>query len=59
LLTACASPVLDWGVNMTHVYLAEDLVRDPLPLENGKIALRTAPGLGVDIDEDAVRRFAV
>lgn len=59
LLAACASPVLDWGVNMTHVYLAEDLVRDPLSLENGTIALRPAPGLGVTVDEDAVRRFTV
>ncbi len=59
LLAACASPVLDWGANMTHVYLAEDLVRDPLRLEEGKIALRAAPGLGVEVDEDAVRRFTV
>ena len=59
LAAACASPVLDWGVNLTHVYLAEDLVRDPLKLENRKIELRTAPGLGVDVDEDAVRRFTI
>lgn len=59
LAAACASPVLDWGVNMTHVYLAEDLVRDPLRLENRKIELRAAPGLGVDVDENAVRRFTV
>lgn len=59
LAAACASPVLDWGVNLTHVYLAEDLVRDPLKLENRKIELRAAPGLGVDVDEDAVRRFTV
>jgi L-alanine-DL-glutamate epimerase-like enolase superfamily enzyme len=59
LAAACASPVLDWGVNMTHVYLAEDLVRDPLRLENRRIELRSAPGLGVDVDEDAVHRFTV
>jgi muconate cycloisomerase len=59
LIAACASPVLDWGVNLTHVYLAEDLVRDPLRLEDGTIALRAKPGLGVDVDEDAVRRFTV
>jgi L-alanine-DL-glutamate epimerase-like enolase superfamily enzyme len=59
LAAACASPVLDWGVNMTHVYLAEDLVRDPLRLADGRIALRSAPGLGVEVDEDAVRRFTV
>jgi L-alanine-DL-glutamate epimerase-like enolase superfamily enzyme len=44
---------------LTHVYLAEDLVRNPLRLENRRIELRSAPGLGVEVDEDAVRRFAV
>ena len=48
LAAACASPVLDWGVNMTHVYLAEDLVRDPLRLEDrrDRIALRARPRRG-------------
>jgi len=44
---------------MATVYLAEDVVRDPLRLENGKFILRDAPGLGVDVDEDAIRRFTV
>jgi len=59
LAAACASPVLDWGVNLTHVYLAEDLVRDPLRLQDRKIELRAAPGLGVEVDEEAVSRFTV
>ena len=59
LVAACASPVLDWGVSLTQVYLAEDVVRDPLRLENGKFSLRDTPGLGVDVDEDAIRRFTV
>jgi muconate cycloisomerase len=56
---ACAAPALDWGVSLTQVYLAEDVVRDPLRLENGKFALRDAPGLAVDVDEDAIKRFTV
>ena len=59
LVAACASPVLDWGVSLTQVYLADDVVRDPLRLENGKFSLRDAPGLGVDVDEDAIKRFTV
>jgi L-alanine-DL-glutamate epimerase-like enolase superfamily enzyme len=59
LAVACAAPVLDWGVSLTHVYLSEDIVRDPLRIENHRVALRPAPGLGVEIDEDAVHRFAV
>lgn len=59
LAAACASPVLDWGVNLTHVYLAEDVVRDPIRVENRAVLLRSKPGLGIEIDEDAIRRFSV
>ena len=56
---ACAAPTIDWGVSLTHFYLAADLVRDPLPLGAGGVALPLASGLGVDIDEDSVARFRV
>jgi muconate cycloisomerase len=59
LMVACASPVLDWGVNLTHVYLAEDAVFDPLKIENRQVLLRNTPGLGVEVDEEAIRRFTV
>jgi muconate cycloisomerase len=56
---ACAVPKADWGVSLTHFYLAEDIVRRPLPLKNGLVALPDAPGLGVEVDEAAVERFRV
>jgi muconate cycloisomerase len=56
---ACAVPKADWGVSLTHFYLAEDIVRRPLPLANGMVALPSAPGLGVEVDEVAVERFRV
>jgi muconate cycloisomerase len=56
---ACAVPKADWGVSLTHFYLAEDIVRRPLPLKNGLVALPDAPGLGVEVDEAAVARFHV
>jgi muconate cycloisomerase len=56
---ACAVPKADWGVSLTHFYLAEDIVRRPLPLKNGLVALPFAPGLGVEVDEAAVARFHV
>lgn len=59
LAAACAAPALDWGVNLTHVYLAEDIVLDPVRIENRRVNMRTGPGLGVEVDEDAVRRFTV
>ena len=54
---ACAIPASDWGVSLTHFYLAEDLVKCPLPLGDGIVALPTGPGLGVKVDEAAVARF--
>jgi L-alanine-DL-glutamate epimerase-like enolase superfamily enzyme len=56
---ACAVPKADWGVSLTHFYLAEDLVRRPLPLKAGMVALPEGPGLGVEVDEAAVERFRV
>jgi muconate cycloisomerase len=56
---ACAVPNIDWGVSLTHFYLAEDLVRAPLALRDGHVALPGGPGLGVEIDEAAVERRRV
>ena len=56
---ACAVPTVDWGVSLTHFYLTDDLVRQPLPLADGTVALPNGPGLGVEVDERAVERFRV
>jgi muconate cycloisomerase len=56
---ACAVPKADWGVSLTHFYLAEDIVKRPLALKNGHVALPSGPGLGVEVDEAAVERFRV
>jgi muconate cycloisomerase len=54
---ACAVDNIDWGVSLTHFYLAEDLVRVPLAIHNGFVALPGKPGVGVEIDEAAVARM--
>jgi muconate cycloisomerase len=56
---ACAVPKADWGVSLTHFYLAEDIVRRPLPLADGLVALPAGPGLGIEVDEAAVERFRI
>ena len=56
---ACAVPKADWGVSLTHFYLAEDIVRRPLQLAGGVVALPEGPGLGIEVDEAAVERFRV
>ena len=54
---ACAAPAVDWGVSLTHFYLAEDVVRTALMIVDGEVALPSRPGLGIDVDEAAVERF--
>jgi len=56
---ACAVPTIDWGVSLTHFYLAEDLARRPLPLGDHGVSLPRGAGLGIEVDEDAVARFRV
>jgi len=56
---ACAVPSVDWGVSLTHFYLAEDLVRQPLALRDGEVKLPNGGGLGMEVDEAAVERFRV
>ena len=48
---ACTVPSIDWGVSLTHFYLAEDIVKAPLALGNGVVELPSGPGLGVEVDE--------
>jgi len=56
---ACALDNIDWGVSLTHFYLAEDILRAPLAMEDGRVALPGKAGLGVEIDEAAVARLRV
>jgi muconate cycloisomerase len=56
---ACAAPAVDWGVSLTHFYLAEDVVKNPLKIGNGLVPVPTGPGLGVEVDEAQVEQFRI
>lgn len=56
---ACAAPSVEWGVSLTHFYLAGDVAKNPLAIGDGAVALPTGPGLGIDVDEAEVERFRV
>lgn len=56
---ACAVPNVAWGVSLTNMYLAADIVRRPIATADGKVALPDGPGLGVEVDEAALARFRV
>ncbi|OGA47170.1 MAG: hypothetical protein A3G24_21485 [Betaproteobacteria bacterium RIFCSPLOWO2_12_FULL_62_13] len=52
-------PNLDWGININNHYLDTDLVKQPLKQKSGSIECPGGAGLGVEVDEDALRRFRV
>jgi muconate cycloisomerase len=55
---ACAAPSVDWGVSLTHFYLAEDIARDALAIgDSGEVTLPAGPGLGIEVDEPQVEWF--
>lgn len=57
LHVAAALPRLDWGVSLSSQYLARDLARQPIMIDHGFAEVPKGPGLGIEVDEDAVREF--
>ena len=55
---AAVLPNVDWGVSPSLEYLVEDITDQPVKAEDGVYRVSNRPGLGVDVDEAAVRRFA-
>lgn len=56
---AAAVPQNDWGLSITTQYLEGDVVRNPVVIREGMGQLPAGPGLGVEVDEDALNRFAI
>jgi L-alanine-DL-glutamate epimerase-like enolase superfamily enzyme len=55
---AAASPnVLILELKPEPSPMQNDIVRDPITMEDGFIAVRDGPGLGIEVDEAAVRRY--
>jgi len=55
---AAAVPSLNWGVSLSSQYLAQDVIREPLDITRGHVQVGSRPGLGIEVDEASVRRFA-
>jgi L-alanine-DL-glutamate epimerase-like enolase superfamily enzyme len=53
---AAALPSINWSVNLSSPYLAEDLVKAPLKVVKGYVPVPESPGLGIEVDEALVRR---
>jgi muconate cycloisomerase len=55
---AAALPAVDWGVGFSSQYLVEDILKTPLAFAGGHVSVPRGPGLGIEVDEVKVRRFA-
>jgi muconate cycloisomerase len=53
----CLAPNLDWGLNVTQHYLAEDVCDMPVPIVRGTLRRPAGAGLGVQVSESRVERF--
>lgn len=57
LACCCGATLMEWDVNENP--LRTDLMRRPFKIENGAIRLDDSPGIGYDLDDEAMGRFAV
>ena len=59
LHAASVIPNIAWGLTLTHTALGEDVTAQPVPTANGHVDGLDRPGLGIEVDEDRVRRHRV
>jgi muconate cycloisomerase len=59
LHAASVIPNIDWGLTLTHTSLREDVTATPVATSKGFAETIDRPGLGIEIDEDRVRRHRV
>ena len=55
---AAALPAVDWGVGLSSPYLTDDILLQPLAVASGHISVPSGFGLGIEVDEAKVRRYA-
>jgi muconate cycloisomerase len=54
---AAALPQIAWGLTLTNEGLTEDVTAHPVRVARGHVEVSDRPGLGIDVDEDRVRRY--
>lgn len=56
-----ATPNISLGCEFYQAtyFLERDLLAEPFPVENGRVIVPRTPGLGIRVDEDRVRHYAV
>jgi L-alanine-DL-glutamate epimerase-like enolase superfamily enzyme len=53
-----AFPGVEYSISITHV-LADDLMREPFQMHDGFYHVPSGPGLGVELDDDAIDKYRV
>ena len=53
---AAALPQIAWGFTLSNEGLTEDVTARPIRIEHGHVEVSDRPGLGIDVDDDRVRR---
>src|SRR5262249_48949390 len=59
LHVAASSPAYSLANDSTYYGLVEDIVCEPLQIENGTIAVPTKPGLGIEVDAEKLLKYRV
>jgi muconate cycloisomerase len=54
---AASLPQIAWGLTLTNEGLTDDVTTRPVRIERGHVAISDRPGLGIDVDEERVRRY--
>jgi L-alanine-DL-glutamate epimerase-like enolase superfamily enzyme len=54
---AAALPQIAWGLTLSNEGLADDVTARPIRIARGHVDVSDRPGLGIDVDEDRVRRY--
>lgn len=56
---AAVIPGIAWGLTLTNGGLGADITSHPIQIDKGHACILDRPGLGIDVDEDRVRRHRV
>jgi muconate cycloisomerase len=58
---ACSTPSIKYGSDFytANYLMTDDLIKAPLKVEDGDIFVPDGPGLGIEVDWDAVERFKI
>jgi muconate cycloisomerase len=58
-LAACTKAILDGCEAVGPFKMADDIVKEPLVMDRGSIPVPRKPGLGVELDEDKLKKYLV